>query len=298
MHNSRLFRVLTLLISVLAVPAADAGDRETLETAFERSDSVVLKRAAIASRAGDLVAMLDTDVRRTILAAVIASPHVEDSPLVLAALARAAHSSDRSVALAAGRAAMAIVSRHNRTTIADLDVARGALGDALKTWHALARDDERWADLRVVALEISASLADILAGKPAKPIIELLDDSDPEIRAAAFELLPAPLPEAHVERVARAIAEDKSTFVALTAAVSLCDGLAFGDAPGVASALGERGKLALEKIVLDRDLPGPRRLEAARCLVKTDSKDTLAQLVKTLPGQLATQARALAREAK
>jgi hypothetical protein len=207
------------------------------------------------------------------LAAIVAAPAVEDRAELLAALARAAAAPDRRTAIPATRAARAIArdfaARERPDDIApdDVDAWRAA-------FEQLARDDARFVEVRLAALDTAAALGGF-------ELAPLFADRDPDVRARAIELVATPPPAAARAALARVVADDADPRVAIAAAQALCatmdgdrhpprtgsspDGSdPLGSAP-VLAALGARGLDRIATLVA-ADARSPAARDAARCL--------------------------------
>ncbi|HTL32886.1 MAG TPA: hypothetical protein VL326_07170 [Kofleriaceae bacterium] len=184
-----------------------------------------------------------TQPRLTQLAAIAASPHVEDRAELLPALATLAQGPDRRTAIPAALAARTIATELSTHELPD-DLA----SDDIQTWRALfesiAANRGHTIEVRVYALDTVASLAATL--DPSTLGFELanaLEDPDPDFRAAAVALVPAPTPAALQATLAKAILSDADDDVARFAANALCD-----DKPKAVALLGAQGIDRIKKL--------------------------------------------------
>ena len=266
-------------------------------------------RQAAAEGAGLEAALVGPD-RGARLAAIAAADAAPDAGGLLDELAVAAGGWDRSAAAPAARAARVIARR-----LVDGEVAGGrsdrpppgevpeldddALAAAMAAWRAIALRGDRWADVRVHALEVVVALAAVraqgegaLAPASAYDVVALAGDPDPEVRRAALELIAVPAPiDVRVALVERLVG-DPVPAVRLAAAQALCAGLP-RDAAAVLVALGPDGLQALRDVaapdVAAGAVPGAAALDAARCLAADPappSRRTLEQLRHRAPRSL------------
>jgi hypothetical protein len=272
---------LAAVIAVLAAP----------ELAAQGLDG--LRRDAALVSSAELEARLASPARAVQLAAIAAAPAVPDAGELLDELAALASGWDRSLAAPAARAARTIArglvggigggpigaepARPGEPAVLDAD----ALADALEVWRALAGRGDRWADVRVHALEIAVALTALRARTevdvaPAYDLGALAVDPDPEVRRAAIELVPIAVPPAARPLLARTVVGDPATAVRLAAAQALCAELP-RDAAVVLAALGTDGLDAVRALVAPPDhAPAPiaaaaAAIDAARCLAADDT---------------------------
>lgn len=267
-------------------PAGPALDTAQVRAAFLSGEPDEIRRVgrrAGARRLSRALSPAPTD-RVLALAAAAAAPWAEDAPWLLAPLADQAGSPDRSLALAAARAAAHIAAALDRNAELDRDMPLDWVRSRLTEYRALASDTGRWPDLRVTALEVATDLSRSLgdqAGPDDAPydLTSVLADPDPELRRAALELTASPLPAAQLHLVAGRVVAEQSALVALVAGQVACDGLAFGDpARPVLAALGRRGIARLQTLVVNPSLPRAARVGAAHCLAADGSRASKAAL--------------------
>jgi hypothetical protein len=155
---------------------------------------------------------------------VRAAAHAADGWALLVPLAEVAAGGDRSLAVPAARTAVGIAAALDRERVLDLDIPDDELATALTAWRDLGADGNRWADVRVLALEVGVHLhgalgADALSEDVAFDAAARIADDDPEIRRAALELLgPGALP---ADAIATRVTDDDPD-VARAAAQALC----------------------------------------------------------------------------
>jgi hypothetical protein len=228
----------------------------------------------------------------------LAAPDAWD---LLADLATVAGSWDRSRAAPAARAAARIARQLGPDDAIRGDLPDDALAVRANAWLALARRRDRWADVRVHALEVAARLADARRATsddagPGFDLAGFLADPDPEVRRAACELTPVPVPPDQHAALATALAEDTEPAVAIAAAQALCGDLADRRDPRpILDALGNRGIARLRGLLTEAplgDVPAPALVDAARCLRADAAPESLAAL-RALVARAPATARAL-----
>lgn len=228
--------------------------------AYQRGDVDEASRQGVLAGPAVVEQALKSPVRATRLAAIAAAPHVEARPELLPVLAEAAGSPDRRTAIPAAHAARAIARELAQDHLPD-DIAE----DDVMTWRALfdqiAKTETRFIEVRVLALDTVASLAQTLS--PSSIGFDLagaLADDDPAFRAAAIALVPRPTPAALRKPLAHAVKNDADAKVALAAAETLC-----GDGKDAAlPALGAQGLARVKKLVAGK--PPALVRDALRCL--------------------------------
>lgn len=302
MHNrlvTRLataFAALALLLAAAAAAAPPDPAAQLLAAVAER-DPLAIERAARQLGAGAIGRVADSGEGGAQRAAAFAAAFSPEATSLLDDLAIAAGDPDRSAAVVAVRAAQRIARDIESPDLLDLEVPRSETVAAVLGWFEVARDRERWADVRVGALQVARDLARHATDNPDKLTVELITDPDPEVRRGALELLSSPIPEAQIERVAARVTAEKEDGVALAAAASLCQGIGLGDPAGpTLRALGGPGLERIERLVLDNDLSSQARFDAAGCLAaskRRPARKALARLPRSLPPHLRGPARAL-----
>jgi hypothetical protein len=210
--------------------------------------------------------------RTTQLAGIVAAEVVDDRVELLPALARLAGGPDRRTAIPAARAARDIARELADRWLPD-DLAPDDLAGWRAVWADLAMHRDRWIELRVLALDVTAALA---APDLGFELTAALADPDPAFRDEAVALVPAPVPVAMRAALATVVADDRDPDVALAAAQVLCTDLA-GDPPEpVLAALGATGLARIRTLVV---LPHATRAAvaaAARCLAADPSPQSAA----------------------
>lgn len=213
-------------------------------------------------------------------AALTAAPGATDRAELLAPLAAIASGWDRTRAAPAAAAAAAIAAE-----LSVLPVDAADLVETGRAWREIAMRADRWADVRVHALEVAAAIAHATSADDlGYDLAAALADGDPEVRRAAAELVPQPTPADARAPLAAAVATDRDPAVALAAAQALCGDLGFGDpAAPILAALGDAGRARLRALAgaPPADAPGPALVDAARCLV-ADRDPASATAVRAL----------------
>lgn len=271
-----------------------------LVEAFLGDDRPTVHRLGRAAGSRGLAAHLVSPHRPTVLAAIAAAPAAEDAWALLRPLARRAGEPDRSIASRAAVAGARIAADLDRDLLLTQEAPSDAVRDALAAWLRVALDQGRWADVRVRALEVCAGIAGALG--PHAPALDwtgLAADADPEIRRAALELAPSPLPPELRTDAARRLADDPSDSVALAAGQVLCAELAGGgDIAPLLAAVGDAGLGRMRALAGDRQRSAAARFELVRCLVADDhqaSRAAVAAFTRSAPRHLRRAAAALGR---
>ena len=212
------------------------------------------------------------------LAAIAAAPSVEGRAELLVALADAAAGPDRRSAIPAAISARAIARELQRAAERDElsdDHAAADLVAWRDAWSRSANDRERWIELRVIALDVTAALDAAIAGARARegqpdvtadlgvPLAEALSDPDPAFRRAAVNVVPVPTPAALRDVLAQTVIGDADPLVALAAAQALCADLVADPPAPILDALGEPGLARIRALVKLDDAPVR---DARRCL--------------------------------
>ena len=130
--------------------------------------------------------------RETRLAGIAAAPWVEDRVELLPVLAKVAAGPDRRTAVPAARAAVRIAREMERAGLPD-DVAAADVEEWRAGWEGIARDEERFVEVRVMALQAATALAHVEDPTAAGfDVAAMAKDADPDVRAAAAEIAAAP----------------------------------------------------------------------------------------------------------
>ncbi len=240
-----------------------------LAAAFQRGDRDQLAHEA--RRAGHrLSGALASDDRTLRLAAVAAAPEARSPWVTLAPLAKLARSIDRREAASAAWTAARIAGDLDRRTVLDQDFPVDLLHERMAAWRAVARDRGRWPDVRVHALETAAAVHRALGSDAVEAPFDLATtalDPEPEVRRAAFELLPAPLPDELIPMVAGRVTGDGESAVALAAAQALCLGIALDADPApLLAALGDAGLARITELTVVSGMSAAAVTDARRCL--------------------------------
>jgi hypothetical protein len=232
----------------------------TMTDAYERGDVDEAGRQGMLAGPVTVEQGLRSTVRTTQLAAIAAAPAVEARPELLPALADAAGSADRRVAIPAARAARAIARE-----LAKKDLPDDIGDDDVMTWRALfdqiAHARPRFIEVRVLALDTVASLAQTHSTTSIGfDLAGALDDPDPAFRRAAVQLVPRPTPASLRAALADAVKTDADEKVALGAAQALCG----DDREPALALLGAQGLDRIKKLVAGK--PPRATRDAIRCL--------------------------------
>ncbi len=288
------------IVTVMPLLAALlAGPGPAVVGAHARGDhDEVARQAGLAGAAG--LAFLNTaDERAAVVAGIAAAPHAPDAWELLDELAAHARGWDRSLAAPAALAAARIVRRLDDDLAVSAEIPDDLLASAQRAWTALATRADRWADVRVHALEVVVRLAATRVAtadidpRPGYELADFLADPDPEVRRAAAELVALPAPVAWRAPLAAAVADDPDDAVAIAAAQALCAELALaprGEAgdeavAAVLAALGEPGAARLRTIFRGPlpAVPPGALLDAARCLAARGSREDRAAVRALAP---------------
>jgi hypothetical protein len=290
----RLF-VLAVLGGLVAGPRP-AVAAPSLRAAAERGDVDEVARQGVLAGPAVVERLLASPDRIDVLAAIVAAPEVTDAASLLLPLATVAGGRDRRTAVPAARAARAIARALARRAAPDPsdDVADDDHAAWQEAWHALARRDDRWIEVRLAALEVTVALAE---ARHLEPGLDAdLADPDPALRRAAVELIAAPTPPALRPTLARLVRDDPEARVGLAAAAVLCGDLVADPAPAILDALGAPGLARIRALLADGDLRAIGAIgaigairDAARCLAADPaaaSQQALAALRKRATGPL------------
>ncbi len=268
-----------------------------MKAAIEAGDVDEAARQGQHAGTATVEAGLGSADRATRLAAIAAAPLTEGRPELLEALAATAASPDRRIALPAARAARTIarelVTRAQRDELSD-DHATADIEHWQRAWADLARDRQRWIELRVTALDIVAALDLVAAatrpreaaetgGPPPRvpggvPLEGALADPDPAFRRAALALAPVPLPPALRAPLVATVIRDTDDHVALAAAQALCADLVAEPARPILAALGEPGLARVRAVITRDDADVGAVRDAARCLAADRAPASAAAL--------------------
>ncbi|HTJ40470.1 MAG TPA: hypothetical protein VL463_00180 [Kofleriaceae bacterium] len=225
--------------------------------AFDRGDHDEVAREGAKLGAAGLAPLLRSDRADAAIEAAASAP---DGYELLVDLAAVAGGWDRARAAPAARVAAHIADAMDDAT--ERDLPDDALAAAQDAWAAIARAPDRWADVRVHALEVAAHVARARHAGLGYDLAAFLHDPDPEVRRAAIELVPAPLPADLLAPIAAAISADDDDTVALAAAQIVCGELASAPADPIVAAVGDRGLDRIRALVRSH----PKSIEAKRCL--------------------------------
>ena len=249
-----------VILAILGLLGAyQRGDRDAVAQYGAQTGVLELSQALAAPERGERLAAIQA-----------ATSAGQDAWVLLAPLANRARERDRPVAAAAARAAVRISEDIDRRRALEWHIPADALHDRLVAWRELARDEGGWPDVRVHAMETAARLHAALGDDATEAPFDLpssLADPEPEVRRAALELLPMPLPnELHATVIARVTADGDPT-VALVAAQTVCITIALdAKAAPILAALGDAGLARLRELVLEPGAPPSAVIDAARCL--------------------------------
>jgi hypothetical protein len=286
-----------LAVGPVIVVLVGAGATE-LTAAEQRGDLDEVARLAGEAGAAGIGPMLASPDRAIALAGIEAAPAAPDAWELLADLAKLAGGWDRSLAEPAAITAQRIAQALDTDDAIAGDIPDDALEARQAAWSTLAGRVDRWGDVRVLALDVTAHLAATRRATadsnpaPGYELATVLGDADPEVRRAACELIPQPTPPALLPTLAAAVANDEDPAVALGCAQAVCADLAF-DPPGPAlAALGDAGVARVRTLLGDRkgppDVPAGALVDAARCLAAhgtPEDRAALAALAAHAPRQ-------------
>jgi hypothetical protein len=240
-----------------------------LVAAFQRGDRDQLAHEARVAAASGLATSLSSKDRAEQLAAIAAAPHVDAAWWLLTPLAQRAQSRDRRIASTAARSAALIAGELTRHQVIELEISVDLLHERLEAWREVARDRGRWADVRVHAMVTAAEIHGALGRDAEQAPFDLESaaaDPEPEVRRAAFELLPAPLPDDLIATVAAHVLDDDPV-VALSAAQAVCAGIGLDANPKpLLAALGDAGLARIRALVAAPDAHTGAAVDARRCL--------------------------------
>lgn len=243
-----------------------AAGLASMRAAIDRGDVDEATRQGMLAGPRVVERALAAPDRPAILAGIAAASSVTGREELLLPLATVAASPDRRTALPAARAALAIA----RELAARIDLPDDLASDDVATWRdrylALAKDRDRWIELRVIALDVAAALdrSPGGAGGLAIDFPTALADPDPAFRRAAIAVLPAPVPTSLRAPLIAAVHKDPDDHVALAAAAALCADLAADPKAPIVEALGAPGIQRLRALTASTRSPAAR--DAKRCL--------------------------------
>lgn len=239
----------------------------TMRAAIDRGDVDEAARQGMLAGPEVVAQALAAPDRAAKLAGIAAAPGATDREALLGVLAKVAAGADRRTSLPAARAARLIA----RELSARIDLPDDLAPDDLATWKRayldLARDRDRWIELRVIALDTAAALDRAPSGSYgiAIELADALADPDPAFRRAAIALVPAPVPGGMRAPLASTIAKDTDADVALAAAAVLCADAASDSPQPILDALGGPGLDRIRSLVTSKGPPAAIR-DAKRCL--------------------------------
>ena len=241
----------------------------SMRAAMERGDVDEAARQGMLAGPVVIEQALAAPDRFARFAAIAAAPDATGAPELLDALATAAAGPDRRTAIPAAHAARAIARTLAKHELPD-DLAGADAFAWRDTWAALALRDDRWIELRVLALDTAAALDQ--AGTPlgatpgtGVPLATALADRDPAFRRAAIHTVPAPVPAALHAPLAAALASDTDPRVALAAAQVLCFDVTGTKRGPIHAAIGAAGMTRLKALVAGAK-PTREIRDARRCL--------------------------------
>jgi hypothetical protein len=240
----------------IAFGAAGLG---TMRAAIDRGDVDEAARQGMLAGPATIAKALAASDRSARLAGIAAAPTAMDREELLEPLAKLADNPDRRTAIPAANAARQIARELAKQADPPDDIALEDIVAWRDRWAALARDRDRWIELRVIALDTAAALD---RGGIGIELPVALADPDPAFRRAAIAVVPAPVPVALRAPLAATVL-DPDASVALAAAAVLCGDVAADPKP-IVDALGTAGIERIRSLVA----AGPRdaNREARRCL--------------------------------
>jgi hypothetical protein len=230
--------------------------------AFERGDLDETSRQGMLAGPTVVEGALAAPARATQLAAIVAAPRVEGSAELLPALASVAGGGDRRTAIPAARAARTMARELATHELAD-DLGPDDLAGWRAQFEQLATNSHRFIEVRVLALDTAASLAQVLEpGALGFDLATALADADPAYRAIAIGNVPRPTPASALAPLAAAVKNAANAPVALVAAQVLC-----GDDPAAARPLlAAQGLDRIKKLVAGKPARSVR--DASRCIAR------------------------------
>jgi hypothetical protein len=263
----------------LNILAAGAIGVAAMRAAFLRGDVDEAARQGALAGPAVVERALGAADRTTRLAAIAAASIIEDRAELLDALAQVAAGPDRRVAIPAARAARTIARELASHDPPD-DIARDDIATWRRLWAQLATRDDRWIELRMLALDTAAALD---PGGIAIDLDAALRDPDPAFRSAAVSIVPLPAPASLLAALAGAVIHDGDTEVALGAAQSLCLSLDDAAPRPILDALGPEGLARIRALVANPRPPrAPEVADVARCLA--DGSPASAAALRALAG--------------
>lgn len=280
-----------LAVGPLLVVLAAATSGDGIRAAHERGDADEVVRLAGQAGAAGIAPLLASDDRGAIHAGLAAATHAPDPWDLLGELGELAAGWDRALAAPAARAAATIARQLDDELAITMELPDDLLATQQAAWAALSARADRWADVRVHALEVAALLgvtrratADGDAGLDAQ-LTAAMTDADPEVRRAACELVPQPVPEAMRAPLGAVVRDDPDDTVVLAAAQALCADLAFDDRAPAVTTIGDAGLSRLGTLFRGPllDLPSGALVDAARCLAARGSREDVASLRALAP---------------
>jgi len=240
-----------------------AAGLATMRAAIDRGDVDEAARQGMLAGPDVIAQALAAPDRPAKLAGIAAAPSATDREELLVPLARLAAGPDRRTALPAARAAREIARELAMRTDLPDDLAAEDVATWRRSFVDLARDRDRWIELRVIALDTAAALD--RAQGVGIPLDETMTDPDPAFRRAAIALVPAPVPSGMRRVLAEIIAKDPDANVALVAAAVLCADAAVDPPQPILDALGGPGLDRLRSLVASKGSAALLR-DAKRCL--------------------------------
>jgi hypothetical protein len=247
---------------VLAGWIAFAAGLVTMRAAIDRGDIDEASRQGMLAGPAIVEQALAAPDRSAILAGIAAAPTVTAREELLAPLAEVAGNPDRRTAIPAARAALAIARElATRTDLPD-DLAPEDVATARQLYVELAKDRDRWIELRVIALDVAVALD--RSGGIGVDLGGALTDTDPAYRRAAVAVVPAPVPPMLRPALVAAVLKDTDPDVALAAAAALCADLAIDPKQPVVDALGAAGIERIRSLTATGKSVAVR--DAKRCL--------------------------------
>ena len=270
---------LTLLAAILAAHAALAAtpDSGEFRRALHSADAAAIARLGASLDHGVIARVIAGDDRVAAIAAIRAAPANPDSWALLDPLATTANGPDRPLAIASARAALTIAEALDHELVSHHDIPDDLVDEARLRWREVGASQQRWSDVRVLALVVSNRLAALTGDLPGYVIDERLVDDEPEVRRAALELLPELASSAEIMRVAARLRDDPDEVVAAVAGQILCEAATNADAPALA-AIDAAGRARLRDLVVTTDLPATALLGCARCLAAAGDGASMAAL--------------------
>jgi hypothetical protein len=269
----------------------DRGDRRRPEPVAGPVvvDLARLRVRAAAAPTAELERGLAAGDRATRLAMIASAPAAATPGDLLDELAIAAGDWDRAIAASAARSARTIargLAGQDPRAVAGEPLDDEAREAAVVAWRAVAARRDRWADVRVLALDTAVTLAAAGSAPIEVELASLATDDDPSVRRGAVELVAIPTPAAARPWLVERLVHDPVAAVQRAAGQALCADVP-RDAAAVRVALGADGQAAVRALVAAPAPVTAATLDLARCLA-IDPDPAAAAALASLPARAPT----------